>query len=85
MKFNIRREVWILQPHKFLQAFSQPGNREHQLWSFLCRLSLERQQDPLLISSEELATSSGLDEANIRQMLEIATNNGSAKLENPED
>ena len=46
MKFQTSIETWAIQPHRFLQAFSQPGNQEHQLWSELCRISLERKQDP---------------------------------------
>ena len=56
MKFQTSIETWAIQPHRFLQAFSQPGNQEHQLWSELCRISLERKQDPLKISMEELVS-----------------------------
>ena len=79
MKFQTSIETWAIQPHKFLQAFSQPGNQEHQLWSELCRISLERKQDPLKISMEELVSLSQLDEGQIREMFSLAVRNGSVE------
>ena len=81
MKYKIKYEVWSIYPHLFLQAFSKPGNQEHRLWSVLCQISLESKQDPLIISAEELASSTGEDKAKINAMLEVASVNGSAKLQ----
>ena len=81
MKFKIKHEVWSIHPHLFLQAFSKPGNQEHLLWSVLCQISLESKKDPLIISAEELASSTGEDKAKIIEMLEGASKNGSAKLQ----
>ena len=72
-------ETGTIQPHRFLQAFSQPGNQEHQLWSELCRISLERKQDPLKISMEELVSLSQLDEGQIRELFSMAVRNGSVE------
>ena len=79
MKFQTSTEIWSIQPHRFLQAFSQPGNQEHQLWSELCRISLERKQDPLKISMEELVSLSQLDEGQIRELFSMAFRNGSVE------
>ena len=79
MKFQTSIEIWAIQPHRFLQAFSQPGNQEHQLWSELCRISLERKQDPLKISMEELVSLSQLDEGQIRELFSMAVRNGSVE------
>ena len=79
MKFQTSIETWAIQPHRFLQAFSQPGNQEHQLWSELCRISLERKQDPLKISMEELVSLSQLDEGQIRELFSMAVRNGSVE------
>ena len=79
MKFQTSIETWAIQPHRFLQAFSQPGNQEHQLWSELCRISLERKQDPLKISMEELVSLSQLDEGQIRELFFLAVRNGSVE------
>ena len=79
MKFQTSIETWTIQPHRFLQAFSQPGNQEHQLWSDLCRISLERKQDPLKISMEELVYLSQLDEGQIRKLFSLAVRNGSVE------
>ena len=79
MKFQNIIETWAIQPHRFLQAFSQPGNQEHQLWSELCRISLERKQDPLKISIEDLISLSQLDEGQIRELLSMAVRNGSVE------
>ena len=79
MKFQTSIETWAIQPHRFLQAFSQPGNQEHQLWSELCRTSLERKQDPLKISMEELVSLSQLDEGQIRELFSMAVRNGSVE------
>ena len=79
MKFQTSIETWAIQPHKFLQAFSQPGNQEHQLWSELCQISLERRQDPLKISTEELVSLSQLDEVQIRELFSMALRNGSVE------
>ena len=79
MKFQTSIQTWAIQPHKFLQAFSQPGNKEHQLWSELCRISLERKQDPLKISMEELVSLSKLDEGQIRELFSLAVRNGSVE------
>ena len=79
MKFQTSIENWATQPHRFLQAFSQPGNQEHQLWSELCRISLERKQDPLKISMEELVSLSQLDEGQIRELFSLAVRNGSVE------
>jgi len=79
MKFQNSIETWTIQPHRFLQAFSQPGNQEHQLWSELCRISLERKQDPLKISMEELVSLSQLDEGKIRELFSMAVRNGSVE------
>ena len=79
MKFQTSIETWAIQPHRFLQAFSQPGNQEHQLWSELCWISLERKQDPLKISMEELVSLSRLDEGQIRELFSMAVRNGSVE------
>ena len=79
MKFQTSIETWAIQPHKFIQAFSQPGNQEHQLWSELCRISLERKQDPLEISMEELGSLAQLDEGQIRELFSLAVRNGSVE------
>ena len=79
MKFQTSIETWAIQPHRFLQAFSQPGNEEHQLWSELCRISLERKQDPLKISMEELVSLSQLDEGQIRELFSLAVRDGSVE------
>ena len=79
MKFQTSIETWAIQTHRFLQAFSQPGNQEHQLWSELCRISLERKQDPLKISMEELVSLSQLDEGQIRELFSMAVRNGSVE------
>ena len=79
MKFQTSIETWAIQPPRFLQAFSQPGNQEHQLWSELCRISLERKQDPLKISMEELVSLSQLDEGQIRELFSMAVRNGSVE------
>ena len=79
MKFQTSIETWAIQPHRFLQAFSLPGNQEHQLWSELCRISLERKQDTLKISMEELVSLSQLDEGQIRELFSLATRNGSVE------
>ena len=79
MKFQTSIETWAIHPHRFLQAFSQPGNQEHQLWSELCRISLERKQDPLKISMEELVSLSQLDERQIRELFSLAFRNGSVE------
>ena len=79
MKFQNSIETWAIQPHRFLQAFSQPGNQEHQLWFELCRISLERKQDPLKISMEELVSLSQLDEGQIRKLFSLAVRNGSVE------
>ena len=79
MKFQTSIETWAIQPHRFLQAFSQPGNQEHQLWSELCRISLERKQDPLKISMEELVSLSQLDEGQIRELFSLAVRDGSVE------
>ena len=79
MKFQTSIETWTIQPHRFLQAFSQPGNQEHQLWSELCRISLERKQDPLKISMEELVSLSQLDEGQILELFSMAVRNGSVE------
>ena len=79
MKFQTSVETWAIQPHGFLQAFSQPGNQEHQLWSELCRISLERKQDPLKISMEELVSLSQLDEGQIRELFSLAVRSGSVE------
>ena len=79
MKFQTIIETWAIQPHRFLQAFSQPGNQEHQLWSELCRISLERKQDPLKISMEELVSLSQLDDGQIRELFSMAARNGSVE------
>ena len=79
MNFQTSIEIWAIQPHRFLQAFSQPGNQEHQLWSELCRISLERKQDPLKISMEELVSLSQLDEGQIRELFSMAVRNGSVE------
>ena len=79
MKFQTSIETWAIQPHRFLQAFSQPGNQEHQLWSELCWISLERKQDPLKISMEELVSLSQLDKGQIRELFAMAVRNGSVE------
>ena len=79
MKFQTSIETWAIQPHRFLHAFSQPGNQEHQLWSELCRISLERKQDPLKISMEELVSLSKLNEGQIRDFFSLAARNGSVE------
>ena len=79
MKFQTSIETWAIQPHGFLQAFSKPGNQEHQLWSELCRISLERKQDPLKISMEELVSLSKLDEEQIRELFSMAVRNSSVE------
>ena len=79
MKFQTSIETWAIQPHRFLQAFSQPGNKEHQLWTELCRISLERKQDALKISMEELVSVSQLDEGQIRELFSMAARNGSVE------
>ena len=79
MKFQTSIETWAIQPHRFLEAFSQPGNQEHQLWSELCRISLERKQDPLKISLEELVSLSQLDEGQIRELFTMAVRTGSVE------
>ena len=79
MKFQTSIETWAIQPHRFLQAFSHAGNQEHQLWSELCRISLERKQDPLKISMEELVSLSQLDEGQIRELFSLAIRNGSVE------
>ena len=79
MKFQTSIETWTIQPHRFLQAVSQPGNQEHQLWAELCRISLERKQDPLKISMEELVSLSQLDEGQIRELFSMAVRNGSVE------
>ena len=79
MKFQTSIETWAIQPHRFLQAFSEPGNQEHQLWSELCRISLERKQDPLKISMEELISLSQLDEGQISELFSMAARNGSVE------
>ena len=79
MKFQTSIETLAIQPHKFLQAFSQPGNQEHQLWSELCRISLERKQDPIKISMEELVSLSQLDEGQIRELFSLAVRKGSVE------
>ena len=79
MKFQTSIETWAIQPHRFLQAFSEPGNQEHQLWSELCRISLERKQDPLIISMEEVVSLSQLDEGQIRELFSLAVRNGSVE------
>ena len=79
MKFQTSIETWAIQLHRFLHAFSQPGNQEHQLWSELCRISLERKQDPLKISMEELVSLSQLDEGQIRELFSMAVRNGSVE------
>ena len=79
MKFQTSIETWAIQPHRFLQAFSQPGNQEHQLWSELCRISLEIKQDPLKISIEELVSLSQLDEGQISELFSLAVRNGSVE------
>ena len=79
MKFQTSIETWAIQPHRFLQAFSQPGNQEHQLWSEMCRISLEKKQDPLNISMEELVSLSQLDEGQIRELFSLAVRNGSVE------
>ena len=79
MKFQTSIETWAILPHRFLQAFSQPGNQEHQLWSELCRISLERKQDPLKISMEEMVSLSQLDEGQIRELFTMAVRNGSVE------
>lgn len=79
MKFHTTIETWTIQPHRFLQAFSQPGNQEHQLWTELCRISLERKQDPLKISLEELVSLSKLDEGQIRELFSMAVRNSSVE------
>ena len=79
MKFQTSIEIWAIQPHRFLKAFSQPGNQEYQLWSELCRISLERKQDPLKISMEELVSLSQLDEGQIRELFSMAVRNGSVE------
>ena len=79
MKFQTSIETWAIQPHSFLQAFSQPGNQEHQLWSELCRISLERKQEPLKISMEELVSLSQLEEVQIRELFSMAVRNGSVE------
>ena len=79
MKFQTSIETWAIQPHRFLQAFSEPGNQEHQLWSELCWISLERKQDPLIISMEEVVSLSQLDEGQIRELFSLAVRNGSVE------
>ena len=79
MIFQTSIETWAIQPHRFLQAFSQPGNQEHQLWSELCWISLERKQDPLRISIEELVCLTQLDEGQIRELFSLAIRNGSVE------
>ena len=79
MKFQTSIETWAIQPHRFLQAFTQPGNQEHQLWSELCRISLERKQDPLKISMEELVSLSQLDEGQILKLFSMAVRNDSVE------
>ena len=79
MKFQTSIETWAIQPHRFLRTFSKPGNQEHQLWSELCRISLERKQDPLKISMEELVSLSQLDEGQIRELFSLAVRNGSVE------
>ena len=79
MKFQTSIETWAIQPHRFLQAFSQPGNQAHQLWSELCRISLERKQAPLKISMQELVSLSQLDEGQIRELFSMAVRNGSVE------
>ena len=79
MKFQTSIETWAIQPHRFLQAFTQPGNQEHQLWSELCRISLERKQNPLRISMEELVSLSQLDEGQIRKLFFMAVRNESVE------
>ena len=85
MKFHTSIETWAIQPHKFIQAFSQPGNQEHQLWSELCRISLERKQDPLKISMEELVSLSQLDEGQIRELFSLAIRNGSVEKQSSDN
>ena len=81
MKFQTSIETWAIQPHRFLQAFSQPGNQEHQLWSELCRISLERKQDPIKISMKELVSLSKLDEGQIIEQ-DVARVDHTKTLEN---
>ena len=85
MKFQTSIETWAIQPHRFLQAFSEPGNQEHQLWSELCRISLERKQDPLKISMEELVSLSQLDEGQIRELFSMAVRNGSVEKQSSDN
>ena len=85
MKFQTSIETWAIQPHRFLQAFTQPGNQEHQLWSELCRISLERKQDPLKISMEELVSLSQLDEGQIRELFSMAVRNGSVEKQSSDN
>ena len=47
MKFQTSIETWAIQPHRFLQAFSQPGNQEHQLWSELSGFHWKENRTPL--------------------------------------
>ena len=85
MKFQTSIEIWAIQPHRFLKAFSKPGNQEHQLWSELCRISLERKQDPLKISLEELVSLSQLDEGQIRELFSLAARNGSVEKQSSDN
>ena len=85
MKFQTSIETWAIQPYRFLQAFCQPGNQEHQLWSELCRISLERKQDPLKISMEELVSLSQLDEGQIRELFSMAVRNGSVEKQSSDN
>ena len=78
MKFSVQYWRWEIVPEKFLAGFSHPGNPEHQLWAVLCRLSILRGQDPLIVTVGDLEAESGLEAAEIEKLLEASELHGFA-------
>ena len=84
MKFSVQNEHWEIFPEKFLAGFRHPGNSEHQLWAVLCRLSILREEDPLMVTVGDLEAESGLEAAEIEKLLEASELHGFTCRKNDE-
>ena len=79
MKFQQVQELWEINPNQFLGLFSQPGQKEHQLFAALCGAAVRGKTDLVRISSQELERESGLKSDELRAMLVQMEEKGAAR------
>ena len=76
MKFFVQDGRWEIFPKKFLDDFSHPGNAEHELWANLCKMALQRGEDPLMVTVQDLEAESAMGFAEIEKLLQASELNG---------